>query len=653
MGENYPITADVTRKLAQLLLAHSFLLPPNRVADDAAFLATSGADPDAVDVVRLYEIGQLVSTKVEPGIADAIAALSAELRESRVGLTSVPEHAYRSPPAPESQPSVRTVRPRPASLADAVVLTATAEFKPLMNEHAQEKFVEFDARLSASSPARDWEALSLFCGGLAAAIAGELTTPDRQLRLWQVMWWAVQRERLWGDHNRLSNRLNQLSRMLGSFPAPLRASLIAAHYNDFSVLVRANAKQQFLEWLAAVLEYAQDAEFRQLRSQCTIRLGELNTRTVPLPVQPAGQPELTAATPERLVEEFQDLWSAGSLSRDEAVDTITSGWIFLDAKKEAQNRERLDKARSSDSGGPAAQLAHGALRSALWRCRNRDTNQPDAFTPDHLRIAVALGRVVYQYSHPKRSDVVEDLTAIFGMTVLLWGLISPQSYIRFIDLLGETVRDEEIRQSVERAGADELLGYLTRSAGLQVLKRNPEPWVESASEWVSRYSGLDLERLLEVFSDADAQESLSLHTLRVGAVPSGDADSNSIFGQNDAAEFARHYQAGHLQPIAELLDRVHGRLLAVTEKDLSSVAHTEFLSPSGWVYIPGPDRQGEAQSRSCCSRLVLRGLVQAEYGVQQGRAVPDLADDGCDPVMAREADEADAVVTECRHYACA
>ena len=89
------------------------------------------------------------------------------------------------------------------------------------------------------------------------------------------MWWALQRERLGGDHNRLSNRLNQLSRMLGSFPAQLRGSLIAAHYNDFSSLVRSNAKQQFLEWFAGALENAQDAELRQLRSQSVIRLDEL------------------------------------------------------------------------------------------------------------------------------------------------------------------------------------------------------------------------------------------------------------------------------------------------------------------------------------------------------------------------------------------
>jgi len=135
----------------------------------------------------------------------------------------------------------------------------------------------------------------------------------------------------------------------------------------------------------------------------------------------------------------------------------------------------LSATGASDGGAPAAQLAHGALRSALWRWRNLDTSQPDAFTPDDLGIAVALGRVVYQYSHPKRGDVAGDLTAIFGMTVLLWELISPQGYIRFIDLLGEAVRDERLRGPVQRAGAEELLGYLTRSAGLQVLKRNPNP----------------------------------------------------------------------------------------------------------------------------------------------------------------------------------
>ena len=45
--------------------------------------------------------------------------------------------------------------------------------------------------------------------------------------------------------------------------------------------------------------------------------------------------------------------------------------------------------------------------------------------------------------------------------------------------------------------------------------------------------------------------------------------------------------------------------------------------------------------------------MQAEDGVQQGWAVPDLADDGCDPAMARETDEADTVITESRHDSCA
>jgi hypothetical protein len=115
--------------------------------------------------------------------------------------------------------------------------------------------------------------------------------------------------------------------------------------------------------------------------------------------------------------------------------------------------------------------------------------------------------------------------------------------------------------------------------------------VDALSEWRSRYSGSDLERLLEVIQEAGAQESVSLHTLRVGAAPSGEVGSNSIFGPADAAEFAQRYQDGHLGPIAELLQRNHDRLLAVTEKDLSAVAHTEYLPPSCWVYVPGPGRK--------------------------------------------------------------
>jgi hypothetical protein len=176
--------------------------------------------------------------------------------------------------SPAQLPTVRRARARPASLADVAVLGAVAEFKPLMDERTQGKFREFETTLTESSPPQDLDALSFFCGGFAKAIARDLTAPDRQLRLWQITWWALRRELKGGDHRRIGNRLNQLAGVLDSFPTHMRESLVAAHYMDFSALVRSNAKQQFLEWFAGALENAQDADLRQLGGQCMIRLGE-------------------------------------------------------------------------------------------------------------------------------------------------------------------------------------------------------------------------------------------------------------------------------------------------------------------------------------------------------------------------------------------
>ena len=576
---------DRVRSLVQLLLPHAYLLPADRMAD-AAFLAASGANPGTADVTRLCEIGELLASRVEPEASKAITAASRDLLQANHEATRPQASADRQDRQAAQRPG-RTARPRPASLTEASILSTITEFKPLLNENAQEKLHELEDRLSTLPTPDDWDSLALLCGQMARAIAGDLTTPDRQLRLWQIAWWALQRERRNDDAARIRNRLNQLGSVLESFSPQMREALIGAYFADFSVLITSYAKQQFLEWLVRALDNTSDAELSQLRSLATAKLEEFQaparsraTGHEQLPDQSA----ITGTNPESLVEMLRDVWGK-SFTHEEAISTVEHGWIFLDAKKEGENRRKLDRARSSSGGAIAAQLALAGLRSALWRCRNRETSQADAFTPDHLSIVAGLGGVVYQYSHRDRADVISDLTAIFGMTILLWELVSPSGYARFIDLFGEAAHDDKLHRAIQRSGAAELLNYVNRSAGQRVLMRNPEPWVEALGEWASRYDGADLERLLDLLRESGVQESLALHALRASAAPPSDGEANSIFGPADAAGFENYYQQGQLAPIADLLQKNHRRLLAVVEADLSSETHVEFLPPGGRVDI--------------------------------------------------------------------
>ena len=576
MSDGAYVQAGLVRELVQLLLAHVTLLPVDRLADDAAFLAVSGRSPESADVIRLCEIAQLLAGQVAPEQGEAISAASARLlaasqEEADAGQSAVP--GLEEPP---------TSPVRPAALADEMVLTVAAEFKPLMKDHTPDRFIDLQTRLTGTPEPKDWDDLAHFCGYLPKALATQVATPDRHLRLWQLAWWGVQHERENGDAKRLTWQLKEFAGMLDVFPPDLRNSLLASHCADLTAIVTASTKQRFLSWLSTALADAQDEDMVRLRELSVAKNEELALAVPPSSARPSNA---APASPRNLTEQIREAWAGRPLGRDEAVAALEAGFFFLDPTKKPQNTARLEQARGGDDGAIGV-LAWTAVRQAAWRCHNRrDISHADTVKPGHLAAAVALGTVVYQYSPRHRADLVDELTGIFAATVLLWELVSPQDYLAFVDHLAASVHDERSRHAIERAGAEELLGYLNENAGQQVAMRDPQPWVDVASAWTARYPAEKRAQLADLLREAGARDSIALYLLTEPAEQPADAESNSIFTSADATLFENYYQEVRVDLIADLLDRNHERILRAAEKDLSSTAHTEYLAPAGRVKI--------------------------------------------------------------------
>jgi hypothetical protein len=634
---------EAIRGLVQVLLASAYLLPPDRLASDAVYLATSGADPASADPVRLAGIAAALADAVTQEAAEAITAAIAELTAAIAELTAsegpadsaepadsastaagtrpqpldagreeAASHVDRDQPDPrvtratpvEQQPqspvqprqpldAARSFpgRPRPVPLTEKTILPAIREFAPLLDDNGRGRLAELEMRLTHAPAPEDWLALAYLCGAAACEHAAALPTQKRQLRLWQVAWWALQTEWRQGDAGRLSDRLDQLSSVLGAYSPRMRDGLIAIYFRDFRELITSHARQQFLEWFAGTTRDAAEEEVRVLRDLAMTRLAE-PVSILPPDARVTPEPSTGQVTAEQVTGTSLDSLAAlvpqalhGSLTHAEAIAAVENGWSFLDARKEEENRRRVDKARESGSGGPAvAPLALGALRSALWRSRKLDSSQPDAFPPEQLATVARLAQVVCQYStHHNRAGVIGELASLLSMTVLLWELVSPVQYTRFMDEVAAKAPDDAVRQAIDLAGATELFNYVNRDAGQLVVRRNPEPWAEALAEWAARYDNADRVRLLDLLREAGVQESLALHALRGSMDTTSDTDS--IFGPADEAAFESYFQQGLDEPIAALLEKSHRRLLAVAEADLSSLAQVEFLQPAGRVDI--------------------------------------------------------------------
>jgi len=606
-----------------LLLPHAYLLPADRLVGDAAYLAASGADPATADPRRLATIAESLAAAVSADEAAAMAAAAGRLAvsgpadgplrdqpqpsagpsaaepatngESRGPVTAAAQRPEPAPP-PGPPPSVQP-RPRPASLSEASILPAVSEFRSFLSEAAQDRLTELGKRIAESPAAGDWAALSALCGESAAVIAGQLTTLRQQLRLWQVAWWALQAERRSGTPERIADRLAQVGLVLATYPQRVWEGLIAAYLHDFRALVTAYARRPFLEWLAGTLRETAEAELVQLSVLAGARLDELpepdagpEPQTAQEPPPQPGPDREPASSPARpvsldtLPELVAEAWHGG-LTHAEAIATVESGWFLLDTKREAENRHKLDMARAVGNGGEmVAPVALGAVRSALWRCRNLEVSGGDAVTLDQLGTVARLSRVVSEYRHKDRVAVIRELTSVIALTVLLRELVPPGGYTSLIGRIARVVPEDKFQGAVYGAGTAELLAYLNRDAVRGIIQRSPEPWVEATAEWVGRYERADLKQLLDIFREAGAQDSLAMHALLQSAAP---PDDDSIFGPSDAAAFEQYYQSGDKSAIAGLLRKSqnHRRLLALADRDLVSEDHTEFLPPAGRAYV--------------------------------------------------------------------
>lgn len=539
------------KDLSRKLLAHTYLLPPDTLAQDAALLATLSAGGEG-DYRRLSEIGAALYTYLDPPARQLLATLDREHAFTSVATTHV---------VSTDEPSIsRAVR------AARTLLSMADHASPENREGNRETLATAAQTTDVHDPI--WGSVSLIAGIYCRKLDLSSCGSVQRLDLLQSGLWAVQYEQAFRKDS-LNQRRNQVFSLLSRVSAAQCEELLQAETESIYEIADALSAAT----LIATLKRLEKRE-TPLAGELVARMSDRLRRSQPNQQQ---SPNTSDATNRSSLADAAAILKT-SPDPKTALALIDTAWSFLDPKREADNRRKRAQAQQGERQ-TIGQLANTIVHRAEYTLRNK----ANGARPSQAEYLAAARLALFNRS-PQSTEFGYAIATAIRLITRRHLAEFPSDLTNVIDLYSKLIQElpgagsalrsallEDLRQSIETAASSDMTswtGALAALAGIQ--------WTDPTD-----MSGLthlldELERL-GIPSSIDV---LALRT-RTESMQSGSEDKELGFLSREGLDrFEEYYRSAQVNEMADLLDRESDRLLATLSREFARSEFETYQPPS-------------------------------------------------------------------------